>query len=208
MAILNCVGGLIAVLYNPFRFGRNGRKISYRHANRYESPPCSTSAKILACSGLFLPFRPVSAGKLVSARILFGPLVFIFFFSVLSQHSAGPKTFLCFDFEISPPLSSLFCRLSPSLCSLRLLRSLCLSLFKLQAFAGLPTVSAASSSSVQSSPAQLQAVAHRFCRLQQSSPAQLQALPTVSAASKVQPPPTGMIFDFFFFFCVCVCVNL
>jgi hypothetical protein len=64
--------------------------------------------------------------------------------------------------------------------------------FKLQAFAGLPIVSAASSSSVQSSPAQLQAIAHYFCRLQQSSPAQLQALPTVSAASKVQPPPIGM----------------
>uniref|UniRef100_A0A2N9G4P2 Uncharacterized protein n=1 Tax=Fagus sylvatica TaxID=28930 RepID=A0A2N9G4P2_FAGSY len=47
-----------SVLYNPFRSGRNGRKISYRHANRYESPLCSTSAKISACSG---PFRPVSA---------------------------------------------------------------------------------------------------------------------------------------------------
>jgi hypothetical protein len=142
------------VLYNPFRSGRNGRKISYRHANWYESPPCSTSAKISACSGLFLPFRlfrPVSAGKLVSAGILFGPLVFFFFFSVLSQHLAGPKTFLCFDFEISLPLSSLFCHLSPPLCSLRLLRSLRLSLFKLQAFAGLPTVFAASSSPVQPS---------------------------------------------------------
>jgi hypothetical protein len=42
------------MLYIPFRFGRNGRKISYWHANRYEAPPCSTSPKISACFGRFV----------------------------------------------------------------------------------------------------------------------------------------------------------
>ena len=52
---------------------------------------------------LFRPFRPVSAGKLVSAGILFGPLVFIFFFSVLSQPTLSlfySKTFVGFGFWV------------------------------------------------------------------------------------------------------------
>ena len=80
------------MLYNPFRSGRNGRKISYRHANRYEAPLCSTSAKISACFGhfgLFRPFRPVSAGICNPAGILFC-LLFYFFF-------------LSFDLSASPP---------------------------------------------------------------------------------------------------------
>uniref|UniRef100_A0A2N9FC06 Uncharacterized protein n=1 Tax=Fagus sylvatica TaxID=28930 RepID=A0A2N9FC06_FAGSY len=36
-------------------------KISYRYANRYESPPCSTSANIPARFAHFAPFRPVPA---------------------------------------------------------------------------------------------------------------------------------------------------
>ena len=89
------------VLYNPFRSGRNEQKISYRHANWYESPLCSTSAKISACSGRSDLFRPVSVGKLVSAGILFGPLVFIYFFSFLSQSALSlfySKTFVGFGF--------------------------------------------------------------------------------------------------------------
>ena len=54
------------MLYIPFRFGRNGQKISYQHANRYEAPPCSTSAKI-------------SARLHIPAGILFWLFIFIFF---------------------------------------------------------------------------------------------------------------------------------
>ena len=49
-------GMSISQLYIPFRSGRNGRNISYRYANRYETTPYSTSGKISACFG---PFRPV-----------------------------------------------------------------------------------------------------------------------------------------------------
>jgi hypothetical protein len=42
-------------LYIPFCSGQNGRKISYWYANRYEAPPCSTSAKVSAHFGLFWP---------------------------------------------------------------------------------------------------------------------------------------------------------
>ena len=63
----------ISMLYIPFRSGRNGRKISYRHANRYVAPPCSTSAKISACFSRF-------------CRNTF--LGFVFFFSLLSFFSA------------------------------------------------------------------------------------------------------------------------
>ncbi len=85
------------MLYNPFRSGQNGRKISYRHANRYESPLCSTSAKISVCSGLFRPvnlFRPE----------YFLGLWFLFFFSLfwlLSQPALSlfySKTFVGFGF--------------------------------------------------------------------------------------------------------------
>ena len=68
------------VLYNPFRSGRNGRKISYRYANRYESPPCSTSANIPGRFARFGPFRPVPAGMSNPVGILFG---FNFWFSFL-----------------------------------------------------------------------------------------------------------------------------
>ena len=67
------------MLYIPFRSGRNGRKISYRHANRYEAPPCSTSAKISACFDGFGLFQPVSAGICNPAGILFWLFIFIFF---------------------------------------------------------------------------------------------------------------------------------
>ena len=44
----------------PFRFSRNGRNISYRHANRYHSTSRSTSGQISAYFGVFRPFRPIS----------------------------------------------------------------------------------------------------------------------------------------------------
>ena len=151
-----------AVLYNPFRSGWNGRKISYRHANRYESPPRSTSAKISDCSGLFRLFRPVSAGNLVSAGILFGLPLFFFFPLFWVSYSAGPKfifSSLFWDLSASlfSVLISLFWDLSASLLSVLISPPVC-PLFLLPP--------AASSSSVQSSPAQLQAVASCFCRLQ------------------------------------------
>ena len=74
------------MLYIPFRSGRNGRKISYRHANRYEAPLCSTSAKISACFGHFGLFRPVY----VIRPEYFFAFCFIFFF-------------LSFDLSASPP---------------------------------------------------------------------------------------------------------
>ena len=46
------------LLLIPFHSDWNGRKISYRHINRNNSPPCSTSGQISACSGLF---RSISA---------------------------------------------------------------------------------------------------------------------------------------------------
>ena len=53
-----------SMLYLPFRFGRNGRKILHRYANRYETPPHSTSSKISACFSRFGLFRPVSLFRL------------------------------------------------------------------------------------------------------------------------------------------------
>ena len=69
---------LLAMLYIPFRSGRSGRKISYQHANRYEVPPCSTSAKISAYFSLFQPFWPV---YVIRPEYFFG---FFFFFSASS----------------------------------------------------------------------------------------------------------------------------
>ena len=80
------------MLYIPFRSGRNGRKISYRQANRYEAPPCSTSAKISACFGLFRPFRPVSAcfGRITyTGRNTFLAFLFIYFFSAFSSSASS-----------------------------------------------------------------------------------------------------------------------
>ena len=48
-------------LYIPFRFGRNGRKILYRYANRYKITPHSTLDKISECFGSFRPFRWISS---------------------------------------------------------------------------------------------------------------------------------------------------
>ena len=96
-----------SVLYNPFRSGRNRRKISYRHANRYESPLCSTSAKISACSGLF---RPVSAGNPVSAGLLFKPLPTVSVTSSRLQQSSPVhlRLFFFFFFFFLLPSSSFF----------------------------------------------------------------------------------------------------
>ena len=44
-----------------FHSGQNGRKISYRHINRNNSPPCSTSDQISACFRCFGLFRSISA---------------------------------------------------------------------------------------------------------------------------------------------------
>uniref|UniRef100_A0A2N9FLF6 BED-type domain-containing protein n=1 Tax=Fagus sylvatica TaxID=28930 RepID=A0A2N9FLF6_FAGSY len=114
------------MLYNPFRSGRNGRKISYRHANRYESPPCSTSA----CSGLF---RPVSADLSASLLSVLPPLSSSLFSST---------------FEISPPFfvqASSLCRFAHCFCRLQQFSPV------QPSFKPLPTVSAASSSPVQPS---------------------------------------------------------
>ena len=98
------------VLYNPFRSGRNGRKISYRHANRYESPLCSTSAKISACSDLFRPFRLVSAGNPISAGLLFKPLPTVSVTSSRLQQSSPVhlRLFFFFFFFFLLPSSSFF----------------------------------------------------------------------------------------------------
>jgi hypothetical protein len=67
------------MLYIPFRSGRNGRKISYRHANRYEAPPCSTSAKISACFGRIT----------YTGRNTFLAFYFLFFFSASSSSASA-----------------------------------------------------------------------------------------------------------------------
>jgi hypothetical protein len=116
------------MLYISFRSSRNGRKISYRHANRYEAPPCSTSAKISACFGLFLPFRPfspVSAGICNPTEILFWLFIYIFF---LSFDLTGPFSL----FLLLLPFSSFFflllssAQLSLCLCTFSLLSFFCL----------------------------------------------------------------------------------
>ena len=58
------------MLYIPFRSGRNGRKISYRHAHRYEAPHVPPRPK----------FWPVSTSICNPAEILFW--LFIYFFSL------------------------------------------------------------------------------------------------------------------------------
>ena len=88
----------LPMLYIPFRFGRNGRKISYRHANRYEALPCSTSTKISACFGritytgrnTFLVFFFFFPLLLLLLRLLLLLLLFCFF---------------CFCFFFCPTLS-------------------------------------------------------------------------------------------------------
>jgi hypothetical protein len=45
---------VIPELYIPFRSGRNGRKISYRYANRYETTP---SFHLGLNFGVFRPFQ-------------------------------------------------------------------------------------------------------------------------------------------------------
>jgi hypothetical protein len=92
-----------SMLYIPFRSGRNGRKISYRHANWYEAPPCSTSAKISACFGLF---RPV---YVIRPKYFFG-FLYIYFF--LSFDLTGP--FSLFLLLLSSSSSSFFFFLLPS----------------------------------------------------------------------------------------------
>jgi hypothetical protein len=72
-ALLFFVTHMGSMLYISFHSGQNGRKISYRHANRYEAPPCSTSAKISACFGLF---RPV---YVIRPEYFFGSFFFFFF---------------------------------------------------------------------------------------------------------------------------------
>ena len=152
-------------------------------------PPRPKSRPVPARSVHFGPFQPVSAGNLVSAGTLFGLWFLVF---LLCFESAGPKSNFFFS-AFTPPLSSLKSDLSASPLSSDLSSS-----FKWRHHSRLQASS-------------LCRFAHCFCRLQQSSPAQLQALPIVSAASKVQPPPTGMIFDFFLFFftviflCVLIC---
>ena len=72
------------MLYNPFRSGRNGRKISYWYTNRYETTTCSTSIKVSACFGRFGLFRPVPAGMSNPARTLFVFYFLGFHFSVFN----------------------------------------------------------------------------------------------------------------------------
>ena len=103
---------LAPMLYIPFHSGRNGRKISYRHANRYKAPPCSTSAKISVCFGLFWPFQLVSAGIYNPAGILFWLFLYIFF---LSFDLTGP--FSLFLLLLSSSSSSFFFFLPPSFLS-------------------------------------------------------------------------------------------
>ena len=50
----------ISLLLILFRSSRNGRNISYQHANRYHNTLCSTSSQISAYFGLFQPFQPIS----------------------------------------------------------------------------------------------------------------------------------------------------
>ena len=57
------------LLLIPFRFGWNGRNISYRHENRYHNTPHSTSDQISAYFGVFQPFRPISAEIHISTSI-------------------------------------------------------------------------------------------------------------------------------------------
>ena len=78
------------MLYIPFRSGRNGRKISYRYANRYETPPIPPRIKfrdVSMCFGCFSVFRCVST-----------VLLFWVFFSALLLLSA----------HLSPSSSSSF----------------------------------------------------------------------------------------------------
>ena len=80
-------------LYIRFRSGQNGRKISYRYANRYEITPYSTSDKILGCFRSFWPFRWISGyfGRYVH----FGRFTFLgfFFFSLLSFSTPSSSSF-------------------------------------------------------------------------------------------------------------------
>ena len=50
----------ISLLLILLRSNRNGRNISYRHANRYHNTLCSTSGQISAYFGPFWPFQPIS----------------------------------------------------------------------------------------------------------------------------------------------------
>ena len=131
----------------PFRSDRNGRKISYRHANRYEAPPCSTSAKISACFDRFGLFRPVYVIRpeyflafylfflcypsSSSSFFLLLSSFFFFFFLLLSSFRPALSLTLCvfpfFFFSPSPLLLLLllFCFFRRSSLSLSLSDSLC-----------------------------------------------------------------------------------
>jgi hypothetical protein len=109
------------MLYIPFRFGRNGRKISYWHANWYEAPPCSTSAKISACFGLF---RPV---YVIRPKYFFG-FLYIFFFSLLTYPALFLSSFFFFLLLLLPFSSFFFLLLSSTQLSL------CLCTFSLPFF--------------------------------------------------------------------------
>ena len=191
------------MLYNPFRSGRNGRKISYRHANRYEAPLRSTSAKISARSGPFRPFQPVPAcfgGNLVSAGTLFGLWFLVF---LLCFESAGPKSNFFFS-AFTPPLSSLKSDLSASpLCS-----DLSSS-FKWRHHSRLQASSLQQFSSVQSSPASSRCPPFLPPPAVQSSPASSFA----HCFRCLQSPAASNRYDIWFFliFFYCyffVCVNL
>ena len=75
----NLVYVLIVMLYIPFHSGRNGRKISYRHANQYEAPHVPPRPK----------FRPVSAGICNLAEILFWVFFSLLSFSAPSSSSSS-----------------------------------------------------------------------------------------------------------------------
>ena len=64
------------MLYIPFRSDRNGRKISYRHANRYEAPPMFHLGQNFGRFGLFQPVY------VIQPEYFFG-FLFIYFISAL-----------------------------------------------------------------------------------------------------------------------------
>ena len=71
----------MSLLWIPFRSGRNGRKISYRSLDRYESPSCSTSAYIPLHFSPFQSFQPVSVN--FSRSINFGRYWYNIIFTLL-----------------------------------------------------------------------------------------------------------------------------